>query len=75
MSTFWLIYLITTGVIILLTALVSIFFKLDGEEFSISYIVLTDFLGAIPGVNVLVCIVLVILLIIGMCDGDLDPKY
>ncbi len=75
MSTFWLIYLITTGAIILLTAHVSIFFKLDGEAISISYIVLTDFIGAIPCANILVCIVLVILIMIGMSDGDLEPKY
>lgn len=75
MSTFWLIYLITTCAIILLTAVVSIFFKLDREDISISYIVLTDFIGAIPCVNILVCIVLVILLMIGMSDGDLEPKY
>lgn len=75
MSTFWIIYWVTFGVVVLLTAIIGIFFEIDGEPVSISYIVLCDFLGAIPGANVLVGLVLIIMILIGIFEEDLDPKY
>lgn len=75
MSTFWLIYWITLGVIVLLTAIIGIFFDIYGEPVSISYIVLCDFLGAIPGANVLVGFVLIFAVLCGIFEEDLEPKY
>lgn len=75
MSTFWLIYWVTFGVIVFFTAIIGIFFEVDGENVSISYIVLVDFLGAIPVANVLVALGLIYMIMSGIFDGDLDPKY
>ena len=75
MSTFWIIYWVTLGVVVLFTAIIGIFFKVDGEDVSISYIVLADFLGAIPGANILVALIFIIMIMIGIFEGDLDPKY
>lgn len=75
MSIFWLVYWITLGTIVLLTAIIGIFFRIDDEDVSISYIVLTDFLGAIPCANILVGLVLVIMVLLGIFEEDLTPKY
>lgn len=75
MSTFWIIYFVTLGVVVFFTAIIGIFFQVDGEDVSISYIVLADFLGAVPGANILVALVLIIMIMIGIFEGDLDPKY
>ena len=75
MSIFWLVYWITLGTIVLLTAIIGIFFQIDDEDISISYIILADFLGAIPCANILVGLVLIIMALFGIFEGDLTPKY
>lgn len=75
MSTFWLVYLITVGSVLLISAVIAIFFEYDGDPISISYIVLCDLLGAIPIANFIVGIALIIMCLCGIADGDLEPKY
>ena len=75
MSTFWLVYLIATGCIALISAVVAILFDYDGEPVSISYLVLSILLGAIPIANFLIGIMLIVMLFFGIADGDLKPKY
>ena len=74
MSTFWIIYWITWGAIIFFTAFISVFFELDCDNIPIAYILLADILGAIPIANWLISIALIILVIEGICKGDLEPK-
>ena len=75
MSTFWLIYWITLGAIVVISALVAILFEYDGDDISISYIILCDVLGAIPIANWLIGGALIIMCLIEMCEGGLEPKY
>lgn len=75
MSTFWLIYLITLGAIVVISALVAVLFEYDGDDISISYVILCDVLGAIPIANFIVGIALIVMCLCGIADGDLEPKY
>lgn len=75
MSTFWLTYLITLGAIIVISALVAVLFEYDGDDISISYVILCDVLGAIPIANFIVGAALIIMCLMAMGDGDLEPKY
>ena len=75
MSTFWLSDLITLGAIIVISALVAVLFEYDGDDVSISYVILCDVLGAIPIANYIIGVALIIMCLMAMCDGDLEPKY
>lgn len=75
MSTFWLTYLITLGAIIVISALVAVLFEYDGDDISISYVILCDVLGAIPIANYIIGLALIIMCLMAMGDGDLEPKY
>lgn len=75
MSTFWIAYWITFGAIFVLTGVIALLFELDDEPISVSYVVLMDILGAIPAANFLVGTALIILILIGVCEEDLTPKY
>ena len=75
MSTFWLIYLITLGAIGVISALVAVLFEYDGDDISISYVILCDVLGAIPIANFIIGVALIFMCLMGMSEGDLEPKY
>jgi len=75
MSTFWLIYLITLGAIFVISALVAVLFEYDGDDISISYVILFDVLGAIPIANFIIGSALIFMCLMGMSEGDLEPKY
>ena len=75
MSTFWLSYLITLGAIIIISALVAVLFEYDGDDVSISYVILCDVLGAIPIANYIIGVALIIMCLCDIADGDLEPKY
>lgn len=75
MSTFWLIYLITLGAIVVISALVAILFEYDGDDISISYVILCDVLGAIPIANFIIGAALISICLVEMSEGDLEPKY
>ena len=74
MSTFWIITWVTWAAIIFLTAFVAVFFDLDSDSVPIAYVLLADILGAIPGVNLLGALVLIIAIIGGIINKDLTPK-
>lgn len=75
MSTFWLTYLITLGAIIVISALFAVLFEYDGDDISISYVILCDVLGAIPIANYIIGLALIIMCLMAMADGGLEPKY
>lgn len=75
MSTFWIIYFITLGAIFLLSVLLRVFFTLDGDEIPFAYLFLSFFLSAIPAANILVGVVLIVMIIIAVCDEDLEAKF
>lgn len=75
MSTFLLYYWISLGAIVLLTAIIKIFFRINDEDVSISYVVFIVFLGAIPYVNFLVAFILITMVVIGIFEEYITPKY
>jgi hypothetical protein len=75
MSIFWIIYFITLGSIILLTGVIAFLFNYDDNPISISYVVLVDLLGAIPCANILCGIAFIVMVLIGLADEDLTPKF
>lgn len=75
MSTFWMIYLGTFGFTILLTTLTILLFELPhGEKIHTSYALMVNVMGAIPFINFLIVVILVIAICIGLVNGDLIPK-
>ena len=75
MSTFWLIYWIAFGSIIILSLLVAFLFDLDGDNISFSYVALVVFLGAIPAANLLVGLCLIIGVLIAIFEENITPKF
>ena len=74
MSTFWIITWITLAAICFLTAFVAVFFNLDYKKIPIAYVLLADILGAIPGLNLLFALVLIVAIIAGIGDQAITPK-
>ena len=79
MSTFWLVYWITLGIVIIFSLFAYVFFDMEVKyntykPVSFAYVLLAIMVGAIPGANCLGAVVLIGLIIAGACGGDLRPK-
>lgn len=79
MSTFWLIYWITLGVVVIFSLFVYVFFDFEVnyntyKPVSIAYVLLAIMVGAIPGANCLGALILIGCIVAGAVGGDLRPK-
>lgn len=78
MSTFWLVYWVSLGITIFISAFVSIFFEYEEyrekKPISLAYVLLADFIAAIPGLGILFAAILVIVIVASAAIGDLVPK-
>lgn len=79
MSTFWLIYWITLGIVIIFSLFAYVFFDMEEKydehkPISFAYVMLAIMVGAIPGANCIGAVVLIGLIIVGACGGGLVPK-
>lgn len=79
MSTFWLIYWIALGIIVIFSGFVVLFFDMqvrynETKPVPLAYILFAILLGLIPGVGVLAALALLIALTAGIVGGDLVPK-
>ena len=79
MSTFWLVYWITLGIVIVFSLFTYVFFDM-GDEYdeykpvSFAYVLLAIMVGAIPGANCLGAVVLIGIIITSAVGGNLRPK-
>lgn len=79
MSTFWLVYWIALGIVIIFSLFVYYFFDIKEsynkyKPISIAYVLFAIMIGAIPGANCLGVLVLIIVILAGICEGELKPK-
>ena len=74
MGLFWIIYFVTLGATLIFTTVIVAFFNVDDTPISVAYAVLIDLMGAIPVVNVLVCLVVIIVVLTAVFSMDLVPK-
>jgi len=78
MSTFWLIYWIALGIIVLLSLFIVLLFDYkeyrEKKPISFIYAVFAVMIGAIPGVGIAGAGILVIASVIMIFGGDLLPK-
>jgi len=75
MSGLWITYFVSIGVVVIFTALVKLLFTNDGDEFSVTYIIILDLISAIPFIGTLEAFVLICFIFIGVMEGELEPKY
>ena len=79
MSTFWIIYWIALGIIVIFSTFATLFFEMEvryegSKPIPFAYILFAVLLGLIPGVGMLAAVVLLIVLTAGIVGGDLTPK-
>ena len=74
MSTFWLIYWICLGTVVILTLICAIFFEIDYDPISPGYVLIFDVIAAIPGIGMLGAVVLVVSIFVMIFDETLTPK-
>ena len=79
MSTFWLIYWISLGIIVVFSGFAALFFDMkvrynETKPIPFAYILFAILLGLIPGVGMLASFALLIALTAGIGGGDLVPK-
>lgn len=82
MSTFWIIYWIAIGIIVVFSLFAILFFDISEKRYNgynykpipVAYLILAVLVGAIPGIGILGSVVLVGLICVAVTDGDLRPK-
>jgi len=74
MSLFWIIYFVTLGATLIFTTVIVAFFNVGDTPIPVAYAVLIDLMGAIPVVNILVCLVFIIVTLRAVFNMDLEPK-
>ena len=79
MSTFWIIYWIALGIIVVFSGFAALFFEMqvrydETKPVPLAYILFAILLGLIPGVGMLAAFVLLIALTAVIVEGDLVPK-
>lgn len=79
MSTFWLIYWIAFGIIVVFSLFTFVFLdmKVNYNKFEpvpLAYAIFALLVGLVPGVGILGSVILIGTIIAAMAEGDLKPK-
>ena len=62
MSLFWIVYFVALGATLIFTTIIVAFFNVDDTPIPVASAVLIDLMGAIPAVNILVCLAVIIVI-------------
>lgn len=78
MSTFWLIYWIAIGVILVFVVFTIYFFDMkvryEYEPVPIAYAILALLIGFVPGVGIIGSLAIISIIVAAIGEGDLKPK-
>lgn len=79
MSTFWIIYWIAFGVILVFSLFTVVFFDMKVnyekcEPVPIAYAVLALLIGLVPGIGIVGSVLLIGIIVAAIGEGDLKPK-